>query len=265
LYAAVASAALMFFVPAWIYFKRYSSLFRNLARTASASSYKFSWRQEIWPFQWKLALTTCAGYIVLNLFNPAVYFYQGAEAAGRFGLGLSIANSVAGFMSVWLNCKVPLISALTAGEKYVELNALFKSTKQNTLAVALFAGIAALSLISLIKYIDPVVATRIPDNATLLVLVFATALQQYILTVAVFARAQKQEPLLVPSVLVAVVTACILPGLAKHFGVFGAGIGFLIPILLISVPFSYFTNRRVASHIGRQDDGLGKPAAHCSN
>ncbi|MBK4736710.1 hypothetical protein [Noviherbaspirillum pedocola] len=245
LYGMVASAGLLFAVPLAIYLRRFHKLFHHLAAAARANRGAWDWKAQVWPFQWKYAISTLSTLLVLNLFNPAVFHFQGAEAAGRFGLGLSIANSVAGFMSVWLNCKVPLISSLTAGQRHDELRALFRSTKRNALAVAILAGSAALLLVTLLKEVDPALGARIPAMTTLAVLLLAAVLQQYILTVAVFARAQKREPLLVSSLIIALITPCILPFLVGAWGALGAGVSYLLPVLFISAPCSYRINCRV--------------------
>lgn len=262
LYGVAASAALAFLVPAAVYVRHYGPLLRDLAATAAGAGHTFSWRREVWPFQWRYAATMLSSFLVANLFNPAVYYYQGAEAAGRFGLGMSIAQAVAGFMSVWLNCKVPLISSLTADGRYGELHALFRSTKQSAAAVAFLAGAAAMMMIRLLAFLDPALDARIPPAGTLLVLLAGAVLQQYILTVAVFARAQKREPLLVPSLLVACATPCLLALLVPLHGALGAAVSYLLPVLLISAPFSYFTNRRVAAVMSRANTGSGGGHRH---
>jgi uncharacterized protein VirK/YbjX len=198
-----------------------------------------------------------AGVAVANLFTPAVYYYQGAAAAGRFGLGMAIAQAVAGFMSVWLNCKVPQIALLTAEQRYAELRLLFRHTKQSAAAVAVLAGAAAIALLGLLARLDPVLGARIPPAATLLVLLAAAVLQQYILTLAVFARAHKREPLLVPSLLLACATPCLLALLVPAQGALGAALGYLLPVLLVSVPYGYVINRQMRAAMAER----GQPAS----
>jgi uncharacterized protein VirK/YbjX len=251
LYGIVASCALTFLVPALAYGRRYGRLLRDLLATAAGSGHRFSWRREIWPSQWKYGATMLTGFLVTNLFNPAIYYCHGAEAAGRFGLGMSIAQAVAGFMSVWLNCKVPQISLFTAERRYGELQLLFRSIKQSTAVVALLAGAAAMALVGLLVLVDPALDARIPSTATLLVLLAAAVLQQYLLTVAVFARAPTREPLLAPSILVACATPCLLALLVASHGALGAAVSYLLPVLLVSLPFSYVTSGQVAAVLAR--------------
>ena len=247
LYGIAASCALALLVPALAYFRYYGKLLRDLAATGAGECHTFSWRREIWPSQWRYGATMLAGFLVASLFNPAIYYYHGAEVAGRFGLGMAIAQAVAGFMSVWLNCKVPQISLLMADRRYDELRLLFRSTRQSTAVVALLAGTAAMALVALLVAADQALGARIPSTATLLVLLAAAVLQQYLLTVAVFARTPSREPLLAPSILVACATPCLLAMLLPSLGALGAAASYLLPVLLVSVPFAYVTSRQVAT------------------
>ncbi|MET0983564.1 MAG: DUF535 family protein [Telluria sp.] len=247
LYGIAASCALAVCVPALAYGRRYGPLLADLARAARGASEEFSWRREVWPFQRKFAATLLTGFAVASLFNPAVYYYHGAEAAGRFGLGMSIAQAVAGFMSVWLNCKVPRISMLAAERRYRELQQLFHSTKGSAAAVALLAGAAALALVGLLELAAPRLGARIPPVATLLVLLAAAVLQQYVLTIAVFARAQAREPLLMPSLLTACVTPALLAMLVPRYGALGAALSYLLPVLLVSLPSAHALNRQIVA------------------
>lgn len=253
LYGMAASCALVVCVPALAYGRRYGPLLAGLARIARGTRQAFSWRREVWPFQRKFAATLLTGFAVASLFNPAVYYYQGAEAAGRFGLGMSIAQAVAGFMSVWLNCKVPQIALLAAERRYRELDQLFRSTKGSAAAVALLAGTAALALVGLLALAAPRLAARIPPAPTLLVLLAAAVLQQYVLTIAVFARAQGREPLLLPSLLVACATPALLAMLVPRHGALGAALAYLLPVLLVSLPFAHAIDRRIAATLRGQE------------
>jgi uncharacterized protein VirK/YbjX len=247
LYGIAASCALTLLVPALGYGRHYGKLLRDLAATRTAPRHTFSWRREIWPSQWKYGATMLTGFLVASLFNPAIYYYHGAEAAGRFGLGMAIAQAVAGFMSVWLNCKVPQISLLIADRRYEELRLLFRSIRQSTAVVALLAGAAAMALVALLVTADPALGARIPSTATLLVLLAAAVLQQYLLTVAMFARAPSREPLLAPSILVACATPCLLGLLVPGLGALGAAASYLLPVLLVSVPFAHVISRQVGA------------------
>ena len=44
---------------------------------------KISWSQEIWPMQWRLALSGMVNYFAFSLFNPVMFHYHGAVVAGQ--------------------------------------------------------------------------------------------------------------------------------------------------------------------------------------
>ena len=53
-----------------------------------------NWWNEIWPMQWRIALSWVSGYFIFQLFTPVLFAYQGAVVAGQMGMSLSIATAL---------------------------------------------------------------------------------------------------------------------------------------------------------------------------
>ena len=79
---------------------RYRPLFKTIIKHSGGSD--FSWRAEIWPMQWPLALQGMAAYFMYSLFVPVTFAYAGAAAAGRIGMALQIGMAVGGIASTWI-------------------------------------------------------------------------------------------------------------------------------------------------------------------
>jgi len=47
-----------------------------------------SWLKEIFPYQWRIAVSWLAGYFVFYLLSPITFYFYGAEEAGKIGLAL---------------------------------------------------------------------------------------------------------------------------------------------------------------------------------
>jgi hypothetical protein len=61
-----------------------------------------SWWGEIWPMQWRMAVSSGAAYFMYQLFNPVLFQYHGPVIAGQMGMTMSVANALlAG--SYWAN------------------------------------------------------------------------------------------------------------------------------------------------------------------
>ena len=45
-----------------------------------------SWRREVWPFQWKIAVSWLCDYFIFQLFTPVLFAFRGPVEAGRLGM-----------------------------------------------------------------------------------------------------------------------------------------------------------------------------------
>ena len=58
---------------------RYRRLLHSVARSRGRSD--FSWKTDVWPMQWPLALQGVAAYFMFSLFVPVAFAYSGAAVA----------------------------------------------------------------------------------------------------------------------------------------------------------------------------------------
>ena len=56
-----------------------------------------SWRNEIWPFQWKIAVSWVCAYFTIQIFTPMLFAYRGPAEAGQFGMSLGITTYLSVF------------------------------------------------------------------------------------------------------------------------------------------------------------------------
>ena len=78
---------------------------------------RVSYLKEIFPFQWKIALSWVSGYFIFQLFNPVLFATEGPVVAGQMGMTLIALNAIQAFSMSWLNTKVPLYSNLIAKKR----------------------------------------------------------------------------------------------------------------------------------------------------
>jgi len=67
---------------------------------------QISWQNEIWPFQWRIAISWISGYFVYQTFNPFLFAFKGPVAAGKMGMSLSFANAVMVIAMAWCRQKM---------------------------------------------------------------------------------------------------------------------------------------------------------------
>ncbi len=109
----------------WLVFARRRMLF-DLWKTGKAGSH-LSWRREIWPFQWRIALSFVSTLLLVRLLNPLTLKYHGATVAGQLGLSLYILLAIQLMGTSWVATKVPLFGQLIAHKKWHDLDHQFRS------------------------------------------------------------------------------------------------------------------------------------------
>lgn len=97
-----------------------------LALWKERGEWSVSYKREIFPLQWKIALSWISGYFVYQLFNPVVFATSGAVVAGQMGVTIAVLGGVSTIFMSWMNTKVPMFSSFIAKREYKMLDIAFK-------------------------------------------------------------------------------------------------------------------------------------------
>lgn len=197
------------------------------------------WRRDIFPMQWRFALSWMSGYFISFLFTPVLFHYHGPVVAGQFGMTWSLLSVIGSLSGAWLAPKVPQFGILIALKNYVELDQLFwRLTRVITYSTVLSAtGIWI--IVYLLNEADYSLAVRLlpplPTGIFLLAQVII-ALQS---PVACYLRAHKREPLLSISVIGGILIGLSTFVLGRYYSATGMAIGYLVTFVL-TTPFVLF-------------------------
>jgi hypothetical protein len=199
-----------------------------------------SWSREIWPFQWRIAISWLCGYFVYQLFNPVLFAYRGATEAGRMGMSLTIIAALGTIAIAWMNTKASPFGTLIARGDFGALDHLFfRTLRQSTLLLAAGAVALLLSLECATQRFPHFAARVLP--MPLFGLLLATILCNHIsLSEAVYLRAHKREPFLPLSITVGVLTACSTLELGKSWGAPGVTLGYFFTSGIFGLAFGTF-------------------------
>ena len=126
-------------VGAIFWLSRRKTLLLSLLRFNSGP-HKIGWAREVWPFQWRIALSWLCGYLIFQLYTPVLFAYHGAAVAGQMGMSLSLANALLSVSISWINTKAAPFGALVARKEYTELDHIFFRALWQSLGVCI-AGI----------------------------------------------------------------------------------------------------------------------------
>lgn len=205
---------------------------------------RVSYMKEIFPYQWRIALSWISGYFIFQLFNPVLFATEGPIIAGQMGMTISVLNAIQALSLSWLNTKVPLYSKLIALKDYIQLDKIFNQTLKQMVAICfsllltMFIGVWLLRYLK-IGYGGNLLGDRFLDYLPMLLMMIPLFINQFVNSWATYLRCHKQEPFLINSICGGI--ACCLSTfiLGNYWGLYGITIGYCC-ITLAFMPWGYW-------------------------
>jgi O-antigen/teichoic acid export membrane protein len=186
-----------------------------------------NWKTEIWPFQWKIALSWLSGYFIFQLFTPVLFVYHGAVEAGKMGVSFSIASALMTISMAWMNTQAPKFGTLISRNDYKKLDKVFALALTRSLTVMVLFGIA-LCTINYFAHTEGIkYSNRILEPLPFTILIIATILNYITYAQSAYLRAHKEEPFLIISLISAGLIAVLTLILGKEYGSLGVMSGYL--------------------------------------
>jgi hypothetical protein len=190
--------------------------------------YPVGWRSEIWPFQWRMAISFFCSYFISSLFNPVLFAYRGAVEAGRMGMSLTIATSLGTVAYAWLYTKASPFGNMVAHRDFAALDRIFSRALAQSAALLLGGEVAFMGLFLFAERHFPRLASRMLPVPVFALLLLVVLLNHFVFSEAVYLRAHKQEPFLMLFILVAILTGGSTLLLARLWGATGVTIGYFL-------------------------------------
>ncbi|MCV9927425.1 polysaccharide biosynthesis protein [Flavobacterium sp. LS1R49] len=206
--------------------------------------YKVNYKLEIFPFQWKIALSWISGYFIFQLFNPVLFATEGPIVAGQMGMTLAILNAILMFTLSWVTTKVPVFSGLIAKKQYKELDSLFNKTLIQSAVLNAVVLSSFFILIYFLRYFDIKIGNknlgdRFLPFTSMMFMIIPVFLNHIIASWATYLRCHKKEPMLLQSVAMGILCCVSTILLGNNFGVFGMTLGYMI-LTIIGFVWTYF-------------------------
>ncbi len=207
-------------------------------------NHKVNYLKEIFPYQWKIAISWISGYFIFQLFNPVLFATDGPVVAGQMGMTLNVLGAIQAFALNWQNTKVPTYSGLIEMKRYNELDSLFdRATKQMNwvclgLLIVFFGGVVFLRVTNL-TIAGSVLGNRFLDYLPMILMMITIFVNINTSAWATYLRCHKQEPILVTSVVVASLCCLSTFILGNMWGVIGITSGYCAIRMLVSLPWIY--------------------------
>jgi hypothetical protein len=188
--------------------RRHRDALKDLRATAADPGY--TWRKELWPFQWRIGLSWMAGYFIFQLVVPFAFDRYGPEAAGRIGFTMALSATVTAVGIMWLNTKMPRLGTLAAQCDFLSLDREFRAVLIRSTGVVLLGMAGLVATVLLLQAIASKYADRFLDFPLLLAPVVFGIFNHINACLAGYLRAFKKEPFLILSLLVGLAVVFIV-------------------------------------------------------
>jgi hypothetical protein len=222
---------------AWLYRRR--ALLLGLLRYKTGL-YRIRWSHEVWPFQWRIAVSWICGYFIFQLYTPVLFAYRGAVEAGQMGMSLSIAGALSAVSVAWVNTKAAPFGALIARKEYRELDRVFFRAMGHSLMVYVAGAATVWGAVVYLNLAHIRFAQRVLSPALLACLLLGTLINVVVIAQSVYLRAHKQEKYLTSAIISAILMGTSTYFFGKLYGAAGMVIGYLTIGLTFGIGYNTY-------------------------
>lgn len=215
---------------------------------------RISYRKEIFPYQWRIAISWISGYFIFQLFNPVLFATDGPAVAGQMGMTMQALNALQAFALAWISTKAPAISKLIALKKYEELDTLFGNTFRQVISLGAFILLLFVTIIIIIQKFNisfwgVAIGNRFLPALPLVLMAWSAFSMFPVNCWAIYLRSHKKEPLMANSVVMGFLCCISTLILGKLYGVYGMCIGFaLLRLVSLTWIYSVFKKKKYEWH-----------------
>ncbi|MGC2476942.1 MAG: hypothetical protein WA485_21580 [Candidatus Sulfotelmatobacter sp.] len=220
----------------WIFTKR--RLLLGLLRHSPGIN-RIRWKAEVWPFQWRIAVSWFCGYFSFWLFNPVLFAYRGPVEAGQMGMSLSLANAIMNIAISWVSTKSAPFGTLIARKEYRELDHTFFRALWQSAAVSLAGGFTAWFGTVYLNAQNIRFAHRLLEPSSIAMLMMFMVMNVVVFAESFYLRAHKQEVFLMNSVVGAISVTVFTFIFGRYYGARGIVVSSCIGNVLMLIWASY--------------------------
>jgi len=201
-----------------------------------------SWRKEIWPMQWKIAVSWISGYFIFQLFNPVLFYFHGAVVAGQMGMTLIAANALLGVSIVLINAKNPEFGMLISNKDWHALDHKFNKVLGQSALIATIGAVVGWAAVYLLQKNYQIGSRFLPANQAALLfasMIIITVIYGY----ASYLRAHMKEVLMKQSVIAAILQGTATFFLGWKYSSSGMVTGYFVLNLIYVFPSIYYIRK----------------------
>ena len=186
------------------------------------------WGKEVWPFQWRIAISWMGTYFTAQIFMPILFAYRGPVEAGQMGMSISITGYLGALVLSWMHTKAAPFGQLVVRREFSKLDDLFFRTLKQSVVILSTAVAVFLAGVVVLGHVYPKLANRVVSPPVFMLLCL-TGISNYIVqSEAIYLRSFKREPFLFQSTIVAALTIGTTLAVAGRWGVESVAVGYFV-------------------------------------
>jgi hypothetical protein len=241
-------------VTGLVYVAGHRQLLAGLLRHRNAGAV-IDWNREVWPFQWRIAVSSMCSYFTVLVFIPILFAVRGPVEAGQIGMALSITGYMTVLALAWTSTKSTPFGNMIARGAFAELDRLFRHSQAQSMAAFATIALAAGAGVMLLPHFAPALAARLVSPQIFFVLVLAAGANCAIQSLATLLRSFKREPFLIQSLIVSSLTLAFAALTARRWGSSGAALSYLAATAGFALPSSL----KIFERARREYMAIGNP------
>ncbi len=219
------------------------SFFRVFMKSPKGA--EVSWRKDIWPLQWRIAISWISGYFIFSSITPIVFRISGPESAGRVGFSLQITRLIGSIASSWGATRIPEFGMCAAAKKWENLDHLWKQSAKIAISLAVVGNV----FLVIFMHVVSVNFSELSDRYVGLIplILFALSGVTHVTTnfISYYLRAFKKEPFALLSLLSGILTTLMIFVLTKKYNTSGTAFAYLTcNVFLLAFAYSIFRKNK---------------------
>jgi hypothetical protein len=203
--------------------------FRDLLRQP-ADGPKVDWWREVWPFQWRVAVSGLSFYLTSQVFTLMLFddTDAGKAEAGRMGASLQVMNVLISASMIWIGARVPTFGHLTARRDWDRLDQVFRRAFVQGTLVAAAAAVGAWSVFILLRFAGYALGGRVLPALPLGLLLANVVVQTMFSALHSYMRAHKRDPFVALTIAFTLAMTVAVFTVGREFGSLGMAAALLL-------------------------------------
>ena len=197
-----------------------------------------NWKKEIWPFQWKLAISWICGYFIYQSFVPLLFAIRGPAEAGQMGMSLQVIITINSSALVWITTKAPIFGRLIAEKDFNVLDKIFFNSLIKSYYFIILSAFFILAILYFLGKEHSNYSVRFIPLNYFAILVFASVFNHFINASAFYLRAYKKERFMLLSIFMSAFIAGFAAVLIPSLGILGAVLAYSTGVIFIGFPWA---------------------------